>query len=114
MTLDPLKEEDFYRILTETHFNLLDQQIALLATEGVEVAFSDEAKREICRCAVELNLQHENIGARRLFTVIEKLMEHISFGCEEFAGQKVEIDVPNVRTKLSSLLEHRDLSKYIL
>ena len=113
--LSALSAADFERILTDTKFNLLEQQIALMKTEGVSLSFDREAVVEIARLAAEINRAVENIGARRLHTVIEKIMEEISFGASDIAGSRViVIDVSTVRAKLLPLLEKSDFSKFIL
>ena len=119
--LKALDAKDLERILTETKFNLLEQQQALLRTEGVEVSFAPEAITEIARLAADINKTVENIGARRLHTVIEKLMEEISFSAHELGGAAVGgekatilIDVDLVRKKLAPLQEKGHLKKFIL
>ena len=113
--LKGLDARDFERILTETKFNLLDQQRALLSAEGIDLRFSPEAVHEIARLAAEVNRQVENIGARRLHTVIERVMEDISFDAPDMArGAVVTVDRDLVRAKLLPLLEKQDLSKFIL
>jgi ATP-dependent HslUV protease ATP-binding subunit HslU len=115
--LKALDAADLERILRETKFNLLEQQTALLRTEGVDVVFEDEAVTEIARLAAEINRAVENIGARRLHTVIEKIMEEISFSASETGragGGRVTVDVGLVRRKLVPLMERSDLKKFIL
>lgn len=112
--LAPLSEEDFLRILKEPENALIKQYIALLATEGVEVEFSPEAIEAIAHFAQIINERLENIGARRLHTVMEKVMEEISFNAPELSGMKVTIDRGYVERILSPLVENQDLSKYIL
>ena len=113
VTLELLREEDFYRILTETEFNLIEQQVALLATEGVEVEFLDEAIHEIARQTVNFNLR-TNIGARRLHHLVEHITSEISFDCEKYVGQKVTVDAEMVKKMLKELGDDDDMSKYIL
>lgn len=112
--LDSLTESDFKRILTEPKNALVKQYSALLSTEGVTVRFTDDAVNELARMAAEVNSQMENIGARRLHTVMERLLEELSFDASELAGHEVEIDADYVRDKLEGILKNEDLSKYIL
>ncbi len=112
--LKSLTREDFVRILKETEASLVRQQSALLATEGVEVVFTDDGLDAIARIAAEVNQAQENIGARRLATVIERLLEPESFLASDRAGSKVIVDGPFVDARLSSMLQREDLSKYIL
>src|SRR4051812_33216048 len=112
--LKALTEEDFVRILSDTRASLTEQYIALIATEGVEVEFTDEGIRAIARIAAEVNGQVENIGARRLQTVMEKLLEDVSFDAEERRGDKVTIDAAYVESQLSEIARNTDLSKYVL
>lgn len=112
--LKALTEEDFVRILSETRANLVAQYRALLATEKVTLDFSEDAHREIARIAAQVNESVENIGARRLQTVMEKLLEELSFEAEDRQGETVTIDAEYVRGKLEGLAKDADLSKYIL
>ena len=112
--LRALTEEDFVRILSETRANLVQQYKALLGTEKVELDIRDDAIAEVARIAAQVNESVENIGARRLQTVMEKLLEEISFEAEEHTGETVKIDAGYVRDKLSELAGDSDLSKYIL
>ncbi|KAL6074317.1 ClpB C-terminal D2-small domain-containing protein [Balamuthia mandrillaris] len=116
--LKPLSREDLYRILTETHFNQIEQAKALLRTEGIDLQFTDAAIREIARLTSEVNETVENIGARRLHTVLEKILEEVSYECPQSADgeelTKVIIDVPEVEKRLSDMLIKTDLSKYVL
>lgn len=112
--LNGLTEEDLYKILTEPVANLIRQQTSLLATEGVELKFEDEAIREVARLAATLNRQVENIGARRLHTVIERVMEKISFEAAEKEGETLVVDKKLVEERLSDVVVSSDLSKYIL
>jgi ATP-dependent HslUV protease ATP-binding subunit HslU len=111
--LHPLTEEDFVRILVEPENALTKQYAALLATEGVEVTFTDDGIREIARIAAAINEQSEDIGARRLHTVMEKVMEEISFKAPD-VPRKVVIDAAYVRGRLEGILQDRDLTRYIL
>ena len=112
--LASLKEEDFRRILVEPKNALLKQYQALLATEGVELSFTDDAIQRIAKMACEVNEQTENIGARRLHTLMEKLLEEISFDAPELTEKKITIDAEYVGKKLSEITESRDLSRFIL
>ncbi len=112
--LDPLTEEDFVRILTEPENALVKQYKALLATEGVTLEFTPEGVAEIARIAYEVNEQTENIGARRLYTVMEKLLEDISFEAPDVAPTKVVITAEYVREKLANIARDLDLSRFIL
>ncbi|MBC2670684.1 ATP-dependent protease ATPase subunit HslU [Novosphingobium piscinae] len=112
--LQGLTEDDFVRILAETRANLVTQYKALLGTEQVTIDFTPEAVREVARIAAQVNETVENIGARRLQTVMEKLLEELSFEAEDRAGETVTIDAAYVRTRLDGLARNADLSKYIL
>lgn len=112
--LKALTKEDFKRILVEPQNALVKQYQALLATEGVEVEFLEEALDEIADLAWQVNGQTENIGARRLHTVMEKLLEELSFEAGETGPQRVVIDRKYVREKLADLVKDTDLSRYIL
>ncbi len=112
--LRALTEEDFVRILSETRANLVTQYKALLGTEKVTVDITAEAIAEIAKIAAQVNESVENIGARRLQTVMEKLLEELSFEAEDHQGETVTIDAAYVRERLSDLAQDSDLSKYIL
>lgn len=113
--LDALTEADMYRILTEPTNNLIAQQRALLATENVMLEFTDEAVREIARVAALANRTIENIGARRLHTCVERILEEVSFdACEYPPGDLVTIDKEYVNSKVDDMLVASDMSKYIL
>jgi ATP-dependent HslUV protease ATP-binding subunit HslU len=112
--LKALSEDDFVRILSETRANLVEQYRALLGTEKVTVDFTPEAIREVARSACQVNEAVENIGARRLQTVMEKLLEDLSFEAEDRAGESVTIDEAYVSQRLAGLARDTDLSKYIL
>ncbi|MGB9836640.1 MAG: ATP-dependent protease ATPase subunit HslU [Candidatus Saccharicenans sp.] len=112
--LTPLTKEDFVRILTETENALIKQYKALLATEGVEVEFTPEAIEEIAAIAEKVNEEAENIGARRLHTVMEKVMEDISFEAPNLANKKIVITRDYVQKQLSEILKDQDLRKFIL
>ncbi len=112
--LKPLNKEDFVRILKEPKNALVKQYTLLLKTEGVDLQFTDDAIEEIALIAEKANEKLENIGARRLHTVMEKLLEDISFYAPEMKGQTVVIDAKFVRAKLGNLLEDEELIKYVL
>jgi ATP-dependent HslUV protease ATP-binding subunit HslU len=112
--LKALTEEDFVSILSDTRANLVEQYKALLATEKVEIEVTPEAIREIAKIAAQVNETVENIGARRLQTVMEKVFEDLSFEAEEREGQSVTIDAGYVRERLAGLAQDADLSKYVL
>jgi ATP-dependent HslUV protease ATP-binding subunit HslU len=113
--LQGLTEDDMYRILTEPVTNLLRQHISLLATEGVELKFEDDAIREIARVATEVNRTVENIGARRLHTVLERIVEEISYEASEYdPDTKLVVDKAMVVDRLGDLLKKMDHSKFIL
>lgn len=112
--LSSLTEEDFVRILTEPKHALIKQYISLIETEGVHVEFTNEAIREIARLATEVNENTENIGARRLHTILEKLLEDLSYEAPDIHLDKVVITPEYVQEKLKDLVKNRDLSRYIL
>jgi len=112
--LDALGVEDFVRILTATHSNLVQQYEALLATEGATLEFAPEAIRRIAEIAHEVNEKTENIGARRLYTVLEKLLEEISFEGGSRGAQRVVIDAAYVDARLAELARNEDLARYVL
>ena len=112
--LKALTEDDFRRILTEPEASLIRQYIALLGTEQVTLEFSEEAIAEIAKIAAEVNHSVENIGARRLHTVMERLLDEISFSATDRAGETVQIDAAYVRDKVEDLAKDTDLSKFIL
>ena len=111
--LGPLSKEDFIRILMEPKNALIKQYQALLATEGVELVFTDDAVSEVAAIAEYINDHTENIGARRLHTVLEKMLEDISFTAKELVGQ-VTVDGAYVKKRLEPLMSREDLSRYIL
>ncbi len=112
--LRALTEDDFVRILKETRANLVEQYKALIGTEKVTLDFTEDAIAEVARIAARVNESVENIGARRLQTVMERLLEEISFEAEEHEGETVKIDAAYVRERLDDLADDADLSKYIL
>jgi ATP-dependent HslUV protease ATP-binding subunit HslU len=112
--LSALTEEDFVRILTEPKNALIKQYIALLETEGVKLAFSDDAIASLARFAVMVNEQTENIGARRLHTILERVLDEISFEAPELKKKNVKIDAAYVAKQLAEIAKNQDLSRYIL
>ena len=112
--LDPLTEHDFVRILTEPETALTKQYSALLSTEGVQLDFTPDAVAEIARLAVEVNSSTENIGARRLSTLMERLLDEVSFEAPDMAGVPVKVDGEYVRRVLSGIVQDQDLSRYVL
>jgi len=112
--LDSLEEADFVRILTEPNNALIRQYQALMATEGIRLDFSDDAVMEIARTAARVNERMENIGARRLHTIMETLLEELSFNAPERQEKKLHIDGVFVRERLSKIADDEDLSRYIL
>lgn len=112
--LKALTKEDFIRILTEPEANLVTQYRALLATEDVTLEFTEDAIAELADIASEINRNVENIGARRLHTILERLLEEISFTATSRAGETIRIDAEHVRERVSSLMKNADLSKFIL
>jgi ATP-dependent HslUV protease ATP-binding subunit HslU len=112
--LEPLTGEDLVRILKEPKNSLVKQYQALLATEGVTLSFTDDALVELASLAQKVNERTQNIGARRLHTVLEKLLDEVSFSASELREKNVTIDVAYVREKLGDLVKDEDLSKYIL
>jgi ATP-dependent HslUV protease ATP-binding subunit HslU len=112
--LRALTEDDFVRILLEPKNALIKQYVALLKTEGLKLQFKEDALREIARMACIVNDSSENIGARRLHTVMEALLEDISFRGSELAGKSIRIDGVYVRRKLSNIVADKDTSRYIL
>jgi ATP-dependent HslUV protease ATP-binding subunit HslU len=112
--LQSLTREDFVRILTEPENALTKQYTALLATEEVDLAFTPDAVEEIAAIATVVNQATENIGARRLYTIMERLLDEISFEAPHMAGVKVEINAEQVRKKLATIVKDQDLSRYIL
>jgi ATP-dependent HslUV protease ATP-binding subunit HslU len=112
--LDSLTEDDFVRILTEPETALTKQYTALLSTEGLKLDFTEDAIREIARLAVEVNSTTENIGARRLATLLERVLEDISFEAPEMTEQDVTVDGEYVRNAIADIVENQDLSRYVL
>ena len=112
--LDDLTSNDFYRILTEPANAITMQYRELLKTEGVTIIFTDEAIRRISDIAYEVNNTNDNIGARRLFTIMEKLLEELSFSADELSGQEITITAEYVDERLGDVIQNQDLSKFIL
>ena len=112
--LKALTQDDFRRILTEPEASLLTQYKALMQTEEVALVFTDDAVDELARLAAEINASVENIGARRLHTVMERVVEEISFQANDRAGQTITIDAAYVRERVAELARNTDLSKFIL
>jgi ATP-dependent HslUV protease ATP-binding subunit HslU len=112
--LEDLTAEDFHRILTEPENALTKQYLELLRTEGVELEFHEEGIRRIAEIAAEVNGKTENIGARRLQTIMEHLLEEVSFSAPELKGQTIPITKQYVEDRLSDVVEDQDLSRYIL
>ena len=112
--LDSLTLEDFVKILTEPKNALIKQYTALLETEGIKITFTDDAVQEIARFGAMVNEQTENIGARRLHTIMERLLDEISFEGPDLKNKKVKIDSAYVQKQLSEIVKNQDLSRYIL
>jgi ATP-dependent HslUV protease ATP-binding subunit HslU len=112
--LKSLGKEEFARILVEPQNALIKQYTMLLSTEGVRLEFKDDAIEEIASLACLVNEQTENIGVRRLHTIMERLLSDISFRAPELSGQVIKIDAEYVRKQLADIIENRDLSRYIL
>ena len=112
--LDALTRDDFVRILSEPANALLKQYIALMRTEGITLRFTDDAVAAIADVAAKVNERTENIGARRLHTVMERLLDQISFDAPEMSGSEVTIDAQQVQAKLDAVVQNDDLSRYIL
>jgi ATP-dependent HslUV protease ATP-binding subunit HslU len=112
--LNPLTIDDFRRILTETEASLTKQTVALMKTEGVDLTFTDDAIEALARVAVEVNASVENIGARRLQTVLERVLDEISFTAPDRSGEQLTIDGNYVRGQVEDLAKNADLSRFIL
>ncbi|MDI9454818.1 MAG: ATP-dependent protease ATPase subunit HslU [Spirochaetota bacterium] len=112
--LNDLTANDFYRILTEPQNALTMQYRELLKTEGVEITFEDAAIRRLSEIAFKVNASHDNIGARRLFTIMERLLEELSFTADELSGQHISITEAYVDERLGEIVEDQDLSRFIL
>jgi ATP-dependent HslUV protease ATP-binding subunit HslU len=114
VTLQDLTADDYYRILTEPENALIKQQIALLSTEGVTLNVTDEAIQEMARMAYRANEVLENIGARRLYTIIEKVFGEISFNASDAVNKQVTVDVDYVHMRLADVLEDEERSQFEL
>ena len=112
--LSALTSDEFVRILTEPDASLTEQYVALMATEGVELQFEESGVRRAAEVAFRVNEQNENIGARRLHTVLERLLETISFEAADRDGQSVTVSADYVDEHLGELIKDEDLSRYIL
>ena len=112
--LDSLGEEEFARILVEPENSLVRQYTALLATEDVHLEFQEDSIREVARLAGQVNEQTQNIGARRLYTIIERLLQEVSFEAPDLAGRKIPIDARYVRDRVADIAESEDLARFIL
>jgi len=112
--LQPLTAADFERILTEPKASLTEQTVAMLATEGVQLKFTDDGIKRIANAAWQVNERTENIGARRLYTVMERLLEDVSFDAADHQGQQVTVDAAYVNGHLDALVQDEDLSRFIL
>ena len=112
--LQPLNEDSLYRILTQTKNSIIKQYVALLGVEDIEIEFEDSALRALARLSHSANEKTEDIGARRLHTTIERVLNDISFNQEDYVGKKVAITESMVEEKLSDLVENVDLARYIL
>ncbi|MGH9198212.1 MAG: HslU--HslV peptidase ATPase subunit, partial [Acidimicrobiia bacterium] len=112
--LSPLNEDDFRRILTEPEASLIKQYEALLRTEGVELSFMPEAVNAVARIAAQVNASVENIGARRLQTVMERVLDEMSFTASDKFGEKIVIDAAYVEKNIGDLATNADLSRFIL
>ena len=112
--LSSLNESDFRRILTDTEASLVKQYVALLDTEGVNLAFSDDSIDAIARIAVQVNSSVENIGARRLQTVMERILDEISFTAPDRGGETITIDAAYVEKAVGDLAANADLSRFVL
>jgi ATP-dependent HslUV protease ATP-binding subunit HslU len=112
--LSSLTQEDFVRILTEPDNSLVRQYVALLATEDVHLEFRDDGVRALAEIAAQVNARTDDIGARRLHTVIERLLDEVSFDAPDLGGKQIVIDDAFVRERLAELARDEDLSRYIL
>ena len=112
--MKPLTTEDFYRILTEPMNALIKQYTALMGTEGVKLTFTDDAVAEIAALATQVNEDTENIGARRLHTIMEKVVEELSFEGPDLKKKTIRIDAKFVNKQLVDIVKNQDLSRYIL
>jgi ATP-dependent HslUV protease ATP-binding subunit HslU len=112
--LHPLGKEDFVRILREPENALTIQYEALMATEGIELVYEQDAIEEVAQIAHDVNSRTENIGARRLHTVMERLLDEVSFNAHQLKGQQIAVTRQYVQDKLHDIVKDEDLSRYIL
>ena len=112
--LKDLTKDDFVRILQEPHNSLTQQQIALLGTEGLEIKFATDAIDLMAQMAFDVNRRSQNIGARRLYTIVERVFEQINFDAPDMTKKKVKITAEFVRERLADIVKDEDLSKFIL
>jgi ATP-dependent HslUV protease ATP-binding subunit HslU len=112
--LASLTEEDFKRILTEPEASLIKQYIALMQTEGVELSFTSDAINALARVAAQVNGAVENIGARRLQTVMERVLDDVSFSAPDRSGERIVVDAAFVERNVGDLAKNADLSRFIL
>jgi ATP-dependent HslUV protease ATP-binding subunit HslU len=112
--LESLTEEDLFKILTEPKNSLTKQYQALLQTEGIQLTFTDDAIQEMASLATKINTQQENIGARRLHTILERVLEEISFKAPEMSERSFTIDAEYIKNRLQDVLKDQDLSRYVL
>ncbi|MBT7888895.1 MAG: HslU--HslV peptidase ATPase subunit, partial [Deltaproteobacteria bacterium] len=112
--LDSLTKDDFVRILTEPKNSLVRQYVELLKTEGVKLEFRDDAIDELAKISSEVNEKTENIGARRLHAVLEKLLDEVSFNAPDLSGQTISLTRLYVQERLTDIAKDQDLSRYIL
>ena len=112
--LEPLSWQNLQQILTEPENSLIKQYEALISTEGTDLVFTKEATEEIARLAHKMNSEMEDIGARRLHTMMEQLLEEISFSVSDMEAETIEITPEIVREKLNGLVENRDIRRYLL
>ena len=112
--LQPLTKQDFVRILKEPDNSLIKQYVALMKTENVELQFTDDGIEELAEISSQINSTIENIGARRLHTILEKVLEEISFSAPDKSGEKIVVDKSFVQKNLGDIIRDKDLSKFIL
>jgi ATP-dependent HslUV protease ATP-binding subunit HslU len=112
--LSGLGEDEFFQILTEPENALLKQYVALMQTEGIELVFEEEAVREMARLAAEVNQKTEDIGARRLHTIMERVLEDLLFRASEIQDSSFSITAEYVREQLTEIIQDEDLSRFIL
>ena len=112
--LDPLTREDFVRILTEPQNALIRQYVELLQTEQVTLRFTSDAVEAVAEIGMQVNAATENIGARRLYTIMEKMLEDVSFDAPTMPGKEITVDAAYVQSRLADIIRDQDLSRYIL